>query len=326
MKRTFASLAKPTAATAWSSDFLGIAAAILPHRIPRRLLVLLWTVFTCVAVQASNTEGVEIRTDLAFLGPDRAETLDLYLPAIRAPGRPLPALVWIHGGGFVEGSKREDRARQICSTLAANGFIAASIDYHLGEGAWPQALFDSKNAVRHLRKNAAVYGVDPQRIAVGGGSAGGFLALMVGNTASDTALEPNAPYPRISNAVSAVLTMYGPTVIGVRDEPGATANGEQPRLRPVTVESFLSRASPPVLILHGTDDAVAHPRTAESLAVALKNNQVEHEFVLVEGVGHSFDWQSWEGRALPVNVEAIALAFLRKHLCSSPEEKKAAPH
>ncbi|MGH7946912.1 MAG: alpha/beta hydrolase fold domain-containing protein, partial [Opitutaceae bacterium] len=70
-----------------------------------------------------------------------------------------------------------------------------SIDYKLGDGSWPQWLHDCKNAVRFLRAKAAAYHIDPARIAVAGGSTGGYLALMVGFTAGKKNLEPDGPTP-----------------------------------------------------------------------------------------------------------------------------------
>src|SRR6185369_7588511 len=158
--------------------------------------------------------SVRVTPNLAYLAPDRAEKLDLYLPAPPPAGKLSPAVVWIHGGGWTGGTKDEARAKEICGTLANAGYVALSIDYKLGDGAWPTNLFDCKNAVRFLRTHASEYHVDPARIAVAGGSAGGHLALMVGFTAGKAELEPSGaatPYPGVSNAVRCVIDMYGPT-------------------------------------------------------------------------------------------------------------------
>src|SRR5688572_3661461 len=123
-------------------------------------------------VAGAAEPSVRITNDVAYLAPDRSEKLDLYLPADPAPGKLSPALVWIHGGGWTGGTKNEARAKNVCGTLAEAGYVAVSIDYRLGERAWPTNLHDCKNAVRFLRANADRYHVDPNRIAVAGGSAG----------------------------------------------------------------------------------------------------------------------------------------------------------
>ena len=94
-----------------------------------------------------------------------------------------------------------------------------SIDYRLGDGAWPTNLVDCKNAVRFLRAHAAQYHLDPNRIAVAGGSAGGHLALMVALTGDQDHLEPSGsatPYPGVSSAVRCVINMYGVTNLQTR--------------------------------------------------------------------------------------------------------------
>ena len=122
---------------------------------------------------ARAADDVRVTKDVSFLAPGRAEKLDLYQPASRADGRLHPALVWIHGGGWTGGTKNEARADNICRAAAAAGYVAVSIDYRLGDGAWPTNLFDCKNAVRFLRANAARHSVDPARIAVAGGRVSG---------------------------------------------------------------------------------------------------------------------------------------------------------
>ena len=99
--------------------------------------------------------GPRVLKDVTFLAPDRAEKLDVYLPAALPQGTLAPAVVWIHGGGWTGGTKNEARAAEICGTLAAAGYVAVSIDYRLGDGAWPTNLHDCKNAVRFLRAHAA---------------------------------------------------------------------------------------------------------------------------------------------------------------------------
>jgi len=94
-----------------------------------RLLLGIGILHTALAAQS------KVLTDVAFLSPDRQEKMDVYLPATAKAGAPLaPAVVWIHGGGWKGGTKAEARAKNICSTLAAAGYVAVSIDYRLGAG------------------------------------------------------------------------------------------------------------------------------------------------------------------------------------------------
>lgn len=296
-------------------------------------LMLVIAVMSGLVAQAA--EKVRVLSDVEFLEPGRVEKLDVYLPGsagagAAADGKRAPALVWIHGGGWMGGTKSESRAKEICTTLAEAGYVAVSIDYKVGAGAWPQNLHDCKNAVRFLRANADRYGVDPQRIAVAGGSAGGHLALMVAFTTGQAALEPTAPYAGFTSEVDCVINMYGITNILTRRNvtaEGVPTGERTPALRvfgaadrtaavlriasPVT---HVKPSSPPVLILHGRADATVDYLQAEELARVLKRENVPHELVLIDGVGHTFAFQTWGKKKLDRDLRPMVFAFLEKHL------------
>lgn len=281
--------------------------------------------------------GLKAMTNVTYLAADRAEKLDLYLPATPAPGAPLaPAVVWIHGGGWTGGTKNEARAKEICGTLAAAGYVAVSIDYRLGDGAWPTNLYDCKNAVRFLRAHATEYHLDPQRIAVAGGSAGGHLALMVGLTADEPAFEPTGaatPYPKISSRVGAIVNLYGITNLLTRRKPdptgkpteefvdggaikvyGATREANPTLWREVSPVTHVRKNSPPVLIMHGRADTTVDHEQAVELAAVLKKAGTTHELHLIEGIGHTFDLETWNKKPLPQDMRPVFLAFLKRSL------------
>jgi acetyl esterase/lipase len=286
---------------------------------------------SAIGAEPVFASGVKITTDVAFLGAGRAEKLDVYLPVPPASGKFSPAVVWIHGGGWAGGTRAEARAKAICTTLAKAGYVALTIDYKLGAGAWPTNLLDCKNAVRFLRTRAAEWRVDPDRIAVAGGSAGGHLALMVGYTAGLPELEPDAPFPGVSSAVRAVIDMYG--ISDLRTRRTTTADGVvQENFRsvgPVSVFGSADNAAvyglaspvthiraglPPTLILHGDKDTTVDLRQSQDLAAALAKAGVRHELVVVPGAGHTFDFESWGKKPLSRDLRPVALAFLEKHL------------
>lgn len=300
----------------------------------RALLSVVATMFASAAWAAEP--AVQVTNDVAFLAPNRAEKLDLYLPAPPPATALSPALVWIHGGGWSGGTKNEARAKNVCTTLAEAGYVAVSIDYRLGAGAWPTNLFDCKNAVRHLRANAAKYRLDPKRIAVAGGSAGGHLALMVALTAGQKDLEPTGPatpYPDVSSAVRCVINMYGVTNIltrratdkqGIPGEPRpptesvfriyGVESAESPVLRLASPVTHVSGKSVPILTLHGRADATVDYWQAEELARVAQERGARHEVVFLEGVGHTFDLQTWAKKPLPRDLRPVVLEFLQKHL------------
>jgi cephalosporin-C deacetylase-like acetyl esterase len=285
-----------------------------------------------VASQASAAPQVTVHANVEYLAPDRAERLDLYFPPGHRSDLRHPAVVWIHGGGWKGGAKTDAREKSVCRDLAIGGYVCASVDYQLGNGAWPQNLLDCKNAVRYLRAHAAELGIDPDRIAVAGGSAGGHLALMVGYTPGIYALEPDAPYPSVSSTVRCVVDMYGITNLHPRPESppdeaqaarhlaaGArrvfgTATLDTEVFRLASPLFHVSRDTVPTLILHGRIDTIVDYRQSTELAAVLQARAVPHELVLLEGVGHTFDLQSWNKAPLPGDLRPTVLAFLAKHL------------
>ncbi len=292
------------------------------------LRVLVLSAFAVVFSEAAEPGPREI-SDVMFLTPDRAEKLDLYLPAPPSAGKLSPAVVWIHGGGWTGGTKTEPRGKTICRTLASAGYVAVSIDYKLGPGSWPLNLLDCKNAVRFLRAHAAEYRLDPDRIAVAGGSAGGHLALMVGLTAQKKLHEPEAPYPGVSSTVRCVIDMYGPANLRTRPTdktpmrtlmtgPSRAAFGaasDDASVWRVASPVFqVTEDSPPVLILHGRADSTVDYQQSDEMAAALKAGGGAHEYLLLDGVGHSFDWETWNKKPLPRDVKSAALTFLERHL------------
>jgi acetyl esterase/lipase len=309
---------------------------------PSLLLLVLVSAFGALGAARAADTDVRVLREVAYLYGIRREKLDVYLPAPRYRGRTTPAIVYIHGGGWTGGDKGEARADEICGTLADAGYVVVSINYKLGDGAWPQNLMDCKNAVRFLRAKSKEYGVNRRRIAVAGSSAGAHLALLVGFTAGIKELEPKGigtPYSRVSSAVRCVIDMYGPSSLLTREETDdqgkplgkrkAPANSmaafgstdmDADVFRAASPVTYINRKSPPVLILHGMLDPQVDLGQSRTLAAALEAQGVEHEVVLVEGAGHSFDLETWNQKPMTRDLRPVALAFLAKHL--GPPAKK----
>jgi acetyl esterase/lipase len=303
-----------------------------------RLIVLL-SVLAGTKSQANSQEfssnpQIEVRGDVPFLEPSRLEKLDLYLPKNRKTGEKSPAILLIHGGGWKEGDKRQPREIEFGTTLAENGYVAASINYALrSAGKFPLNLQDCKNGIRYLRCHAEELGIDPTRIAVMGGSAGGHLALMVAYTGDNSALAPTEPYPGVSDKVSCVVDFYGITDIGTRKK--TDPNGNPTELRGVESEvqaifgskaedwkkaspvTYVKRDIPPTLILHGKKDTTVDFDQSQELADALKKTGATYEIIWLPSAPHSFSFQyavPKSKKPLEKSVGPEVLAFLKKHL------------
>lgn len=269
-------------------------------------------------------EAVDKQTGVPYLGPDRREQMDVYLPPA-AFRRPVPAVVFIHGGGWSGGSRADQRSREFCETLAAHGFAAFSIDYRLNvveksaagkstvrEVAWPQNFFDCKSAVRYVRAHAEAFGIDSSRIAVMGASAGAHLALLVAATKNSERWNAGGLHTGQSNEISAVVEFYGRYDVS-RDRraqfAGTTEEQTGINAADASPSTHLTSEMPPVLIVQGDADTIVPVRFGRELAERLAQLGVEHETIEIPGAEHSFGWE-----AAGLDLRPRVVAFLEKHL------------
>jgi acetyl esterase/lipase len=133
--------------------------------------------------------------------------LDLYLPKNKM-NIDRPAIVLVHGGGWHSGYRTNFTPFAIA--MAERGYVAATISYRLSsEAQYPAAIYDVKAAIRWLRSNAKKYDVDPNKIAVGGGSAGGQIASLTGVTGGMEKFDPQAKRSQVSSDVQAIINIDG---------------------------------------------------------------------------------------------------------------------
>ena len=278
--------------------------------------------------------GVTVLSDIPYLEAGRAEKLDIYLPAQAQGDATLrPAVVYFHGGGWYKGDKATDREKDIGNAVASAGYVFVTANYLLGKPVWPTNLLDCKNAIRFLRAHAAEYHVDTGRIASMGTSAGGHLALLAAFTADEGELEPKAPYPGVSEKVRAVVDFYGITDLSTRhnvneagESLGTLDDAHSAEMLGVSRKdgaalwklaspvSHITPQSPPVLVVHGLSDRLVDYTQAIELANVLRANHVPHQLILIEGIGHQFDLDTWEGKPMPIDLQGALLKFLESTL------------
>lgn len=155
-------------------------------------------------------EGVEVYNDVVYATykdtpyGDRDMHVDIFRPN---DGKTYPALIMIHGGGWNSGNK--SLQAPMAQRIAAKGYVTIPVEYRMTpEAKYPAGLHDIKTAVRWARANASKYGIDPDKIAVSGCSAGAQLATLVGVTNGSTRHE-NVGEWKVSSDVQAVINMDG---------------------------------------------------------------------------------------------------------------------
>lgn len=261
----------------------------------------------------SDASTVQVHRDIPFHRPsgrDEPLRLDVYEPIA---GADRPSLVFYHGGAWREGDKAQNDGH--ARALAARGVVCVAPTYRLsGEATFPAQARDAAAAVRFLRANTGEYGVDPERIAAGGVSAGAHLAALVG--AADGAFDPDDDV--VSSTLAAVVG-----VSGIYDFRGSDADHEINRQflggGPDEVSERYARASPaahvgpetpPTLLLHGAADETLPADNAREFAATLRAAGRPVELGIVPDGSHTFlDDPPWRERV----PESIA-EFLERRL------------
>jgi acetyl esterase/lipase len=292
-----------------------------PAPILRTSLVIFLSLLAAVAglraAELAVPENVVFERDIEFANPDN-QHLQVNMARPKDGAGPFPAVVCIHGGGFRAG-KRESYDR-LCLTLAQNGYVAITVTYRLAPAyPFPAAVLDSKSAVRWLRANAAKYHVDPTRIGVTGGSAGGHLSQFLGVTAGVKKFDAGDNLDQ-SSAVACVVNFYGPSdltksygksVDAAQVLPLFFAGDLSTKLREHIVGSPLYWVTPnaaPTLVVHGTEDKFVAYEQAGWMVDKLKASAVEAELLTLEGAGHGFKGADAE------KAEKALIEFFGRHL------------
>ena len=247
------------------------------------------------------------------------QKLDLYLPA--TANAKLPLIVWIHGGGWLNGNKDRPPALRFLE----QGYAVAGINYRLSHHAkFPAQIEDCKAAIRWLRAHADAYGLDAQRIGVWGSSAGGHLVALLGTTGDVKEFEVGEHLNQ-SSRVQAVVDYFGPTDFLQMDAhrlpdglvhdlstspeskligaPIQEAKAQVARANPIT---YVSRDDPPFLLVHGDQDKLVPHHQSVLLHEALKKAGVTASLYTVSGGGH--------GGFKDPNLDPMVEAFFARHL------------
>ncbi len=269
-------------------------------------------VLTFIAPDVVRERGLVFHTEPG--GKPDGGDLKLRLDVYRAkPGTdgdmpgPRPAVIEVHGGGWISGSRYEQGV-PLLNHLASRGWVGFNIDYRLSpQATWPDHIVDVKRAIAWVREHAAELGIDPELIAITGGSAGGHLTALAGLSANDPAFQPG--FEDADTSLIAAIPFYG-----VYDLTNASGH-YYPQLRewgfekvmfkqPLAGNEELYRAAsprwritpeaPPFMIIHGERDTLVPVADAREFAAEMKRvSRSEVRYIELPGAEHAFDlWPS----------------------------------
>lgn len=214
-----------------------------------------------------------------------------------------PCIIWIHGGSWCchDLTRTYRPGEELIATFVKRGYVIASIDYRLTDEAnFPAQIEDCKCAIRFLRANASMYGIDENRIFAWGESAGGHLAELLGTTNGFDPFEGNGGYAEFSSKINGVCAWYAPSKLDELCENEGDINLVQcltrvdPRsnlelVKTVSPYYYINENTVPFLIMHGLDDTLVPIKQSELFVEKLQkvsNNKVE--FIKVSNHGHGF--------------------------------------
>jgi len=266
--------------------------------VPTLLAVFLMPMFAACSAEPELPAGAKKFPDLAYAKePHFRQKLDLYVP--EKPAGPL--LVYIHGGGWVGGSKDKVVGLQ----FLAMGYCVASVEYRFSHDAiFPAQIQDCKSAIRYLRAHAAEYGYAPDKIGVFGDSAGGHLTALLATTGQTRDFDVGENLDQ-SSAIQCGIDFYGPTDFlgfkpptdnaGIQPDRGDSVisalfgglmKDHQDLARQASPLFWASKTTAPLFILHGTKDPIVGVEQSERLAEKLKAEGAEVILDVIEGAEH----------------------------------------
>ena len=270
-------------------------------------------------------QRITVRRNIPYADTENPrQMLDLILPRVRDTNqKPLPVIVWIHGGAWLGGSK-DNGVNRLGSFVSTGQFAGVSIGYRLShEAKWPAQILDCKAAIRWIRGNADKYHLDANNIAAYGTSAGGHLSAMLGVSGDHPQLEGKlGKYTHYPSRVTCVIDFFGPTAFLMMDDhPGDITHDapDSPESRligkPIQQDPKLSHQASPVahvsqddaphLIVHGTRDRLVPFHQSTLFHATLKQAGVPSTLITVREGQHGV-----QGQLLNKRITQ----FLRRHL------------
>lgn len=288
-------------------------------KVHHRVFVLLVLLAVCSPSLVVAEEDVRITPDVVYghkVG--MALTMDVLQPTEDANGAGL--LFMVSGGWRSSWSPPEAAAKRFSKLLDA-GFTVFVVRHGSSpKFILPEIVDDVRRAVRYVKLNAERFDVDPNRLGVFGGSAGGHLSLMLATASDEGDSESEDEVERTSSRVAAVVAYYPPTdLVGLVPTPPAR-NERYPAINfdPQRAEEFsplwhVTPDDPPTLLIHGDKDVLVPLKHSEQILEQLQEHEIPAELIVIEGAAHGFQDADADRAA------AALLDWFKQHLAAEPQ-------
>jgi acetyl esterase/lipase len=268
-----------------TTDILSTSTVVLPTLTPE-------------AVKFNPAKLGQAEKDITYCTMDGVSLkVDVYYPATASA--PWPLVIYVHGGGWETSDKSESVGFFKLAGMQNESFLLASVNYRLApKYKFPAQIEDVKCAVRYFRAHAAEYNLNPDKIGLWGGSAGGHLVALAGTSDSSAGWDVGE-FLNQSSRVQAVVDMFGPTdltrgsaKVGIqaqlqREVFGSTSDTD-PILAAASPVTYVTADDPPFLILQGDADTLVPLEQSQILFDKLQAGGVPSELIVVRFAGHGF--------------------------------------
>jgi hypothetical protein len=281
--------------------------------------------------KVSYTQNITYSQPIGKMNENIKLEMDIIKPETN---KKLPAVLFVTGGGFIMGPKSNYLQQRL--QIAEAGYVVASIEYRkVPTGIFPEPLEDVKSAIRYLRANADKYGIDKNKIAIMGESAGGYLSAITGTTNGYKQFDKGDNLNQSSD-VQAAIDIYGlsdlttvgedfskeiqeahkspaaPEALWVNGvalfEKGGSINSNPEKAKAANPMTYISKNTPPFLLLHGDKDQLVSPSQTEKLHKALVAKGIDSTRYVVKDAAHGGEY--W----VQPEVMKVIIDFLDKNL------------
>ncbi|MBI4907759.1 MAG: alpha/beta hydrolase [Acidobacteria bacterium] len=254
------------------------------------------------ASTAAAEPSIHVNPDLVYghkMG--MALTMDLFEPTVKANGA---GILFMVSGGWRSNWTPPETGMALFRPLLEKGFKVFAVRHGSSpKFNIPEIVEDVRMAVRYVRTNATRYGIDPERLGVYGGSAGGHLSLMLGTTSSK------------EDRVAAVVAYFPPTDLRgwVSEDPNSNKSFPALRFSPTKAGDYspllhVTPDDPPTLLIHGDKDTLVPLSHSENILGAFKKSNVPAELIVIPGGGHGFKGDD------AVRATTALVAWFERHL------------